>query len=448
MITRIEIDGFKSFHNFAVNLRPFQVLVGGNGVGKSNLFDAIMLLSHLARYDNLYDAFYQVRSGNIGELFTRHPNGDRSTKMRFAVEMLIDKSIRDDLGIGKKITENRQRYELIIERHLEGDIPRLYVTHEQLTSIPTSSDQWAKALIPDSHEWIIRSIGRRAPYISTTDGMIYKHQDSRSGAKQGTPVERIERTILSTISSTEYPTAYGVRREMMKWNFLQLDPVGLREPTHLYSIDTLNMDGSNIAAVLYRLSRDMENDTLITDISRDMANLVDGIRRITVQVVQGSEKLAFSFENANHMPFSSQLLSDGTLRLLVLTTLKHDPRHQGVLCFEEPENGIHPTRLQWLVKYVLSSLASDFAGGYDAPLRQLIINTHSPHILAYVSVEDILYVYMPRSKRYTQVGEVTNTLIESDQNATTFTLHQVKRILDSNALALQQQHLEGAKETL
>lgn len=48
MLTRIEIDGFKSFENFSVDLNPFTAIVGPNGSGKSNLFDAIRLLSRLA----------------------------------------------------------------------------------------------------------------------------------------------------------------------------------------------------------------------------------------------------------------------------------------------------------------------------------------------------------------------------------------------------------------
>ncbi len=51
MITRIEIDGFKTFRNFKLNLAPFQVIVGANGVGKSNLFDALRLLYQLADKD-------------------------------------------------------------------------------------------------------------------------------------------------------------------------------------------------------------------------------------------------------------------------------------------------------------------------------------------------------------------------------------------------------------
>ncbi len=40
------------------------------------------------------------------------------------------------------------------------------------------------------------------------------------------------------------------------------------------------------------------------------------------------------------------VLSDGTLRLLALSALKNDPQFQGILCFEEPENGIHPSYLK------------------------------------------------------------------------------------------------------
>jgi AAA15 family ATPase/GTPase len=59
MLTQIEIDGFKTFKDFKVELAPFQVIVGPNGSGKSNLFDALLLLSHLADND-LSTAFQRL----------------------------------------------------------------------------------------------------------------------------------------------------------------------------------------------------------------------------------------------------------------------------------------------------------------------------------------------------------------------------------------------------
>jgi AAA15 family ATPase/GTPase len=49
VITRVEIDGCKSFDDFALDLPPFAVLVGANASGKSNLLEAVDLLGHLIR---------------------------------------------------------------------------------------------------------------------------------------------------------------------------------------------------------------------------------------------------------------------------------------------------------------------------------------------------------------------------------------------------------------
>src|SRR5438874_4114053 len=89
MITQIEIDGFKTFKDFKVELAPFQVIVGPNGSGKSNLFDALQLLSRLAEMD-LRTAFQGLR-GDPDELFTKLPNGQRTNRIRIAVEMLVDR---------------------------------------------------------------------------------------------------------------------------------------------------------------------------------------------------------------------------------------------------------------------------------------------------------------------------------------------------------------------
>lgn len=64
MITLIEIDGFKTFQNFKLELSPFQVIVGINGAGKSNLFDVLHLLTQLVDVD-LRSAFQEMRGRQL-----------------------------------------------------------------------------------------------------------------------------------------------------------------------------------------------------------------------------------------------------------------------------------------------------------------------------------------------------------------------------------------------
>src|ERR1700694_5131254 len=143
MITLIEIDGFKTFKDFKVELAPFQVIVGPNGSGKSNLFDALQLLSRLAETD-LFSAFQGLR-GDAGELVTKFPDGKNSDRIRFAVEMLVDRKVQDELGEKAELKYTRLRYELeITVRTDEHDLERLYVTHESLKPISQGNDNWCK----------------------------------------------------------------------------------------------------------------------------------------------------------------------------------------------------------------------------------------------------------------------------------------------------------------
>ncbi len=77
--------------------------------------------------------------------------------------------------------------------------------------------------------------------------------------------------------------------------------------------------------------------------------------------------------------FSSRVLSEGTLRLLTLCILEQDESHAGLLCFEEPENGIHPFRIAAMAE-LLKDLSTDFSYTGQA-LRQVMVNTHSPKLV-------------------------------------------------------------------
>ena len=87
--------------------------------------------------------------------------------------------------------------------------------------------------------------------------------------------------------------------------------------------------------------------------------------------------------NQNNNVFSSRVLSEGTLRLLALCIMQYDDTYSGLLCFEEPENGIHPQRIKTMI-----SLLEDMAINVmdDEPLlRQVIVNTHSSNFVTYLA---------------------------------------------------------------
>src|SRR5437899_1640079 len=105
MLTRIEIDGFKSFEEFSLDLTPFLVILGPNASGKSNLFDALQLLSYASQIELRAAARYL--RGEPYELFRRQPDGKPGTRMVFAAELLLPRHVRDRWGKGVEITHTR-----------------------------------------------------------------------------------------------------------------------------------------------------------------------------------------------------------------------------------------------------------------------------------------------------------------------------------------------------
>jgi AAA15 family ATPase/GTPase len=131
MITKIEIDGFKTFNDFKMEFAPLTVIAGANASGKSNLFDAMQLLTRIVETD-LKTAFSEQR-GDANELFTLYPNGESARKIKFEVDLLVDKTIKDRFGGKEGLKYTRLTYRIEIGRiKNDRDIDDLVILSESL----------------------------------------------------------------------------------------------------------------------------------------------------------------------------------------------------------------------------------------------------------------------------------------------------------------------------
>lgn len=384
MITKLEISGFKSFDKFSVDLAPFVVVAGLNGAGKSNLFDAISLLSDLAKM-NIQEAFGKQR-GTALELFTQYGQGQTATEMVFAVEMLLDKTIRDSWGKKAELKYTRLRYELCIERRPDrSGIERLFIKYEALKPIPATTDHWYNTYVGTHNRyWRLETLDNFEFFINTGQLIRGNHeiivilQQGMDGDSHEHNIEYMESTMLSGVSDTQYSHAFAAREAMRNCRLLQLNPAELSKPSpSLQSSGQMGADGAGLASALYRIKQ--ETPLVFNDISVELMSLIPDIKGIDVKIDSYENKYILSLEMDDGRTFSSKVFSEGTLRTLALLTLKHDEKHRGVLCFEEPENGVNPKRIAQL-SALLRDLSTIFQQDPKAefPLRQVLINTHSP----------------------------------------------------------------------
>lgn len=234
MITYLKIDGFKSFQQFEMEFTPFTVIAGANAAGKSNLFDALKLLSDLADADKIQKAF-RGQHGNPQELFTHYEGQSSAETMSFVVEMLLPPTVTDVWGVKETLRYTRLRYELELHRFTNDiGMEDIEVTRESLTTIKHSDDKWIK-ILPKGTEihWRppVKTGRRQVPYMTTEslDGRlsVIIPQDGPGGKRRSYPLDHTTKTIISSFDSVDFKHILAVREEMRSWRFLQLDPVAL-----------------------------------------------------------------------------------------------------------------------------------------------------------------------------------------------------------------------------
>ena len=390
MITYIKINGFKSFHNFEMEFTPFTVIAGTNASGKSNLFDAFKLIADLAETDNLKKAF-KVQRGESIEQFTQYAENQNASKIEFCVEMLVERTVTDGWGNKADLKYTRLRYELNIERFKNSSgLEDLRVTYEHLVNLKHQDDKWIR-LIRDSNldYWRPRvTTGKRGiPYIQTEDEnqiptVLVPQDGTQGGNKRRFPLNNATRTVLSSFDTIDFPHVLAAKEEMRSWRFLELNPEELRKPTNKdEGEDIIGTNGKNLAAVLFRIQQ--EDKYALKEISRKLQTFLPNF--IEVDVIDDKENKQFliKLKDKDKKEYTSRVLSEGTLRILALCILEYDNKHTGLLCFEEPENGIHPFRISAMAK-LLKDLSVDFADT-ETPLRQVIVNTHSPVLVGHIN---------------------------------------------------------------
>jgi predicted ATPase len=228
------------------------------------------------------------------------------------------------------------------------------------------------------------------------------HQDGSGGRPTSRLASTLPRTVLSTAYAAESPTALLARREMQSWRLLQLEPTALRKPDEFTAPTRLGADGSHLAATLFHLARiqehrkgrdgvDREDGSVYAQVANRLAQLIDDIRTVCVDRDERRELFTVNVTGRDGTVHPARALSDGTLRFLALAVLELDPEAQGVICLEEPENGIHPRRIQAMLR-LLRDIATDAnePAGEDNPLRQVIVNTHAPAVVLEVPDDSLL----------------------------------------------------------
>ncbi|AEL05190.1 AAA family ATPase [Xanthomonas campestris pv. raphani] len=409
MLTRLEVNCFKNLLGFSVNFGPFNCVAGLNGVGKSNIFDSIKFLSLLAD-KSIVEAALEVReSDSTDPLDIFWTNGEfRSERLSLAVEMIVPVDVIDDFGRRAKATSTFLRYEVELARddgERESGSLGLHLVKETLIHI-NKGEAVDRLRFPMSaakfRENIVINKRKGAGFISThqdRDGIveIHLHQDGgSSGQPQKFPARNAPKTVVSNTNSGVWPTILAARREMQSWRFLSLEPSAMRRSNKIHEEGAVSSGGGRLGAALYKLHR--KDPSVYTRVASRLSEIVP-TSDIRVDVDQVRQLLTVEVKERSGAFLPARALSDGTLRFLALSIIAEDPDFNGVLCFEEPENGIHPARVGAMLA-LLKELSVDPHDEVSESnsMRQIVVATHSPVLVSLEEPNDLIFADVVKVK--------------------------------------------------
>jgi predicted ATPase len=340
--SRLQVQGFRRLRDLDLELKPLNVLIGANGVGKTSILEVMRLLAESAE-GRLQETI--TASGGFKSLLTN----DRTDPMRLMLSMPVAKQEPLEYELNVRLLDNGG-YSVFLE-HL---IQERYK--------PGAKAPYFK---------YIESHGQNICFFDHDSGKLiqptWNHNLSETSLAQVPRMFQEPENFRKLLASSTLYHALDV---------LPRSPVRLPQPMRPDLFPGQN--GENLVSCLYFL-RETEPDRFET-IEDTLRVAFPNFESMSFPpAAAGLLSLAWR-ERPYSQPMYAYQLSEGTLRFLWLLTLLQSPNLPTVTLIDEPEVSLHPEMLRLL--------AALFR---EAAMRtQLIVATHSDRLVRFLDPSELV----------------------------------------------------------
>jgi predicted ATPase len=343
MIKRLHIKNFLSLRDVDLELTQRNVLVGPNMSGKSNLIECLAFLTQIAT-SGLRQALLD-RNGFVEVVWKGSPSEQR-------------------IGIA-----------LSYEQHVPQEAPTNY---EYEISILGSQAGFVSI---EKETIVVEKEGRRFTLAELADGRgTIKHLDGReisntSGAPSASALE------------LSIPGWKGmeVKNFVASWHFYKLIPDLMKTVNAAVEQKSLTKKGENFSSWLMTLNTKYPEE--FRRLKQVASDALPGLMEILSPPTQFATTFLLTRERDLNAPVNIWRMADGELVFLGLLSLILAPPQLSapLYCIEEPESHLHPRLMDTLVE-VWSQAQLE----WGADSSQVIITTHSPHVVDRMKLEDLV----------------------------------------------------------
>ena len=319
MITELRLRNWKSFFDATLFIDPITVIIGTNASGKSNIFDALKLLSALASPIDIMDIAKNVRGGAEGII----RRGEQMCNLTITME-------------GDKSSE-----QLIYEVALTFDEQRnIYIKDESLILATTK-----KNLVMFERKELDEMNKSLVSVALYTEGKP-RYQNFSAKTSVLSQIEYVN--CVRRIKDSTLTVVNNLRKIRLS------NPIPERMRDFAPLSKNIAEDASDLAGYLANLDEELKSVTYEA-ILKYLKPLPDrDIKSIRADKIPMTDKaMLFCTEEwtAGHTQEQSALgMSDGTLRFAGIIAMLITAEDKALILLEELDKGVHPSRAKDLVK--------------------------------------------------------------------------------------------------
>lgn len=389
MIKRLYVKNYKSMRETEVFFQQLTIVFGPNAAGKSNLFDALNLVSRMVSEKSLKDAFARHRGLPLESVHVKpqqneaetDTNPEKSQRMIFEVDLVLSpktiqavesrvrmlrKGLEEDDGAphSKIITNSHLRYRIEIE--VVSDTGETRVCEERLVALKQNK--------PEEKT--------RGAFLEMTKDSKHRNKLSLRLEGQSRPTlfdVGLNYTVVSTeLYAPHYPHIIAFREELKRCHIYYFEPRELmREAAAIAEVERPGPFGEDLAAFYNTLAQ--RSPAQFKNLKLVVRSILPRVTDLTIDRTKKGELYLLVHEDGNQ--FSNRLISEGTLRVLGLVGVVSPFTGSTTVGYEEPENGVHPRRLNQIADLLKNAHSED---------RQILVNTHSPILPSYFENQNLM----------------------------------------------------------
>ncbi len=378
---------FRGFKDVSIDLmRPFTLLIGPNGSGKTNVIEAIELLSFIARGRPLYE-IADVGYAEIGL------------------------HIRGGLQACGRMDRNTFLLGFSARTRFDGEIkPVTYRIHIRTKPHPQIQEEELKV----GNRVIYKTLAKN-PW---SEDLIVIYDNFARGGRKPQVAASSDRSVLSQypeIAQKNLKLKQCVRLVQKIMYHLQASYVFDPNPKLMHGYERignniLSKDGANLSAVLYALYAGDETqkaslDRLLSQISQLPDDPYEAFDFTTTDLGD----VIFGLREKTGYQVDARSLSDGTLRTLAILTALETVQEGSHIILENFDNGLHPGRA--------GVLTSAIAEAIERRDLRVLVTTHNPATMNNLTPEQMKGVVLCTSSAEKQTADLVDldSLPRSDE---------------------------------